>query len=303
MSSGASSFDSWLPPTAGPPGGLPPAPGEGGSGEQDDNDRASRWAPWTAGFALIVAFFFAIVGAIVVGVVSTIFGASFTDPPPAVNIAATVVQDGAFVAAALVFAARAGHVVPAQFGFVRTRLLPALGWMAGAYVAYIALGALWAQIVDTDAENKLPDSLGADESTAALVAVCVVVTVIAPIAEETFFRGYFFGALRNWHGVWPAALVTGLVFGGIHVGSSPAVFLVPLAILGFMLCIVRWKTGSLLPCIALHAMNNALAFGITERWSGGETLLLLIGAVSVTMLACAALLPRGRDVPVARPLI
>ena len=93
------------------------------------------------------------------------------------------------------------------------------------------------------------------------------------------------------------------MFGGIHVGSAPAVFLVPLAILGFMLCIVRWKTGSLLPCIALHAMNNALAFGVTEKWSGGAIVLLLVGAVTVTMLVCAALLPRGRSEPDARPLI
>lgn len=279
------------------PFGEPPRAGG------DDDRAAVPWPPWTAGLALVVAFLFSIVGAIVVGIVGAIFGASFTDPPPAVNIVATVVQDGAFIGAALLFAARAGQIVPAQFGFVRTRLRPALGWMAGAYVAYIALGQLWAQIVDTHAEDKLPDSLGADRSTAALAAVCVVVTVIAPIAEETFFRGYFFGALRNWRGVWPAALITGAVFGGIHVGSAPAVFLVPLGILGFMLCVVRWKTGSLLPCIALHAMNNALAFGITEKWSGAATLLLLVGAVSVTMLACAALLPRGRAAADARPLI
>ena len=78
----------------------------------------------------------------------------------------------------------------------------------------------------------------------------------------------------------------------------------PLAILGFMLCIVRWKTGSLLPCIALHAMNNALAFGITERWSGGRDVLLLVGAVSrddarVRRRRCRA----DRGAPDARPLI
>ncbi|HKG38718.1 MAG TPA: type II CAAX endopeptidase family protein [Conexibacter sp.] len=290
------SYGSWLPPAVEPPASGPPS-GTGGDGS------ITPWPPWTAGLALVSAFLFALMGAIVVGIVGAIFGASFTDPPPAVNIVATVVQDGAFIGAALLFAARAGRIVPAQFGFLRTRLLPALGWMAAAYVAYVALGALWAQIVDTNAENKLPDSLGADQSTAALVAVCVIVTVIAPIAEEVFFRGYFFGALRNWRGPWPAALITGLVFGGIHYGSADAVFLVPLAILGFMLCIVRWKTGSLLPCIALHAINNALAFGITEGWSGGATLLLLVGAVSVTMLISGALSPRGRALPDARPLI
>jgi uncharacterized protein len=270
---------------AGPPPVESPKPDAG----------APRWAPWTAPVALVVAFAMALMGAILIGIVGAIFGASFDDPPPAVNIVATVVQDGAFVAAALMFAARAGRVLPAQLGFVRTRVGKALGWMVTAYVVYIALGALWGLVVDTDAKDKLPDSLGLDESTAALVGVCVLVTVIAPIAEEVFFRGYFFGALRNWRGPWPAALITGLVFGGIHVGSADAVFLLPLAILGFMLCVVRWRTGSLLPCITLHAINNALAFGVAEAWSGGATLLLVGGAAAVTMLACAPrLAPRPR---------
>jgi membrane protease YdiL (CAAX protease family) len=274
------SYGSWLPPAAEPPAG-PPAPEDGGS---------SRWAPWTAPVALFVALLLAIVGAIGVGIVGAIFGASLEDPPPAVNIAATVVQDGAFIGAALLLAARAGRVLPEQFGLVRTRIRPALSWMLLAYVVYIGLGQLWAQIVDADAKDKLPDSLGVDESTAALVAVCVLVTVIAPIAEEIFFRGYFFGALRNWRGPWLAALLTGIVFGAVHVFGTNAVFLVPLAILGFMLCVVREQTGSLLPCIALHAINNALAFGITEEWSAGATLLLAVGAVSTTLLACAAVM-------------
>jgi membrane protease YdiL (CAAX protease family) len=285
------SYGAWLPPVAEPPE-RPPGPGAG----------AARWPPWTAPVALIAAIAFAIMGAIVVAIVGAIFGASIDDPPPAVNIVATVLQDAAFVGAAVMFAARAGRVLPAQFGLVRTRVRLALGWMVAAYVAYIALGQLWAAIVDTSKTDTLPDSLGADESTVALVAVCVIVTVIAPLAEELFFRGYFFGALRNWRGPWPAVLITGVVFGGIHAGSADPVFLVPLAIFGAMLCIVRWQTRSLLPCIALHAINNALAFAVTEDWSAGAGLALVVGTVLVTMSVCAAFLA-SRGAPDARPLI
>jgi len=281
--------------------GLPPLPGPP-ERPPDSGADAARWAPWTAPVALVLAFAMALMGAIVIGIVGAIFGASFDDPPPAVNIVATIVQDAAFIVAALMFAARAGRVLPAQFGIVRTRIGAALGWMVAAYVVYIALGQLWAQLVETDAKETLPDSLGVDESTAALVAVCVIVTVIAPLAEEVFFRGYFFGALRNWRGPWPAAIVTGAVFGGIHAGSADAVFLVPLAIFGVMLCIVRWRTGSLLPCIALHAINNALAFAFAEEWSAGAGLLLVLGAVAATMSVCFAYLaPRGATD--TRPLI
>lgn len=283
--SSAPSHGSWLPPVAGAPAG--PQPPSAGGGE-------ARWTPSSAWLALVTAFAFAIFGAVVVGAVATLFGASFDNPPPAVNIVATVVQDGSFIGAALLFAGRAGAVLPAQFGFARTRVGPALGAMALAYVGYGILSTLWAALVHTHAKDNLPTSLGVNESTAALVAVCVLVTTIAPFAEETFFRGFFFGALRNWRGPWPAAVLTGAVFGAIHVGSAPVVFLLPLAIFGFVLCLVRWRTGSLLPCIALHAINNALAFGSTQDWTAGQTLLLAVGAVAVTMLACQPLLARAR---------
>ncbi len=283
---------SWLPPRAKPPGGPPGRP------EQPlDEGGAPRWAPSGAWLALLTAFMFAIVGAVVVGLVATIFGASFRTPPPAVNIVATVVQDAAFIGTAILFAGRAGAVLPSQFGFVRTPLGRAVGMMAAAYVGYLILSQVWVQIAHTllhvsakEMQDNLPTSLGVSGSTAALVAVCVLVTTIAPIAEETFFRGYFFGALRNWRGPWPAALLTAVVFGGIHYGSAPDVDLLPLAIFGFALCILRWQTGSLLPCIALHASNNALAFGVTEHWTAGQIALLGIGAVGVTMLACRLVL-------------
>jgi uncharacterized protein len=271
--SGVSSYGSWLPPAAPPEG---PSPAVAGT---------PRWEPWTAWAALLSAFAFAIVGAIVIGLVGELFGASFVDAPPAVNIAATIAQEGAFVAGALLFAARAGRILPAQFGFRPVRIGTALRWMAIAYVGFLTLSFVWAQALKVSQKDELPDSLGANRSTAALVAVCVVVTVLAPLAEETLFRGYFFGALRNWRGPWPAALLTGAVFGAIHGFSAPAVFLVPLAVLGVALCVVRWRTGSLLPCIALHAINNSIAFGSMESWTVGQTLLLGVGAVGVTLLA------------------
>ena len=66
--------------------------------------------------------------------------------------------------------------------------------------------------------------------------------------------------------MWPAALITGLVFGGIHAGSSDPAFLVPLAALGMGLCLLYVRTGSLYPCVAAHALNNSLAFGVSQDW-------------------------------------
>ena len=81
------------------------------------------------------------------------------------------------------------------------------------------------------------------------------------VGEELLFRGYIFRALRNWRGFAPAAIITGLIFGAVHIGSSPIGYALPLAAFGFGLCLLYQWTGSLYPCIALHALNNAFALG------------------------------------------
>jgi len=202
--------------------------------ERQPPPEAPRWKAWMAWVGLIAAFAGALMGALVVGVIGAAAGASIDDPTPAVNISATIVQDLSFIAAALLFASIAGRPLPEQFGLRRTRLWPAIGWMAVAFVSF-----------------------------------------------------YVFTALRSWKGLWPAAILTGVVFGGIHVGSAEAAFLLPLGFFGFCLCLLYHRTGSLYPCIALHCVNNSLAFGVSQDWGWG-TGLLFVGALSIITLAGAA---------------
>jgi len=251
--------------------------------------RAARWAPWTSIIALLAAIPAVLLGAIVIGVVAAAFGADFTDPPPSVTILGTVWQDLCLIGVALLFARLSDRPRPWHFGLRPTRFWPAVGWMVVAFVAFYVFTLVWILVLGVDTpEEELPDELGADDSTAALVAVAILVTVIAPVTEEFFFRGFFFGALRNWKGVWPAAILTGVVFGGIHGGSSDPVFLLPLAFFGFALCLLYVRTGSLYPCIALHCANNSLAFGITQDWTwqipatfAGALMVIGLGALAV----------------------
>jgi membrane protease YdiL (CAAX protease family) len=250
-------------------------------------ERETAWRPWTAFAVLIAAFFLAFAGQLVIAAVSTLFGATIEDPTPAVLILSTLFQDFAFVGAAIFFARSAGPVLPAQFGLRATPLWRAVGMALATMVAFYFLSAVWAAIIDTGATDELPDSLGVERSTWALIAVCILVTVVAPLAEELLFRGYMFGALSNWRGVWPAAIITGVIFGGIHATGTDPEFLVPLMLLGFLLCLLRWRTGSLLPCIALHAVNNSIAFGVTAAdWDAWAIVLLVIGSVAACLLLC-----------------
>lgn len=244
-----------------------------------------RWKPGTAWLALLTGFGAALVGGLVLGLVAALFGASIDDPPPAVSILSTVVQDLALIGAAVLFASRVARPAPWQFGLRPLAAKPFVGWVVGAYLAFIAFSAVWVAVLQIDEQDDLPDELGADTSTVALVAVAFLVCVIAPIAEEFFFRGFFFRALRNWRGFWPAALITGLVFGGIHAGSAPVGYLVPLGIFGVVLCALYQRTRSLYPCITLHAINNSIAFGATQHWDWQVLIVLVAALASIAGLA------------------
>jgi CAAX protease family protein len=242
-----------------PPAAPPPSP---------DARRTPRWPPWTSVVALIAGLAGALFGALLIGIVAVAFGANFDDQPPAVTIAATVVQDLCLIGSAILFARMYGRVTPADFGLRPTKIAPAVGWAALAWFSFLIFTAAFVAIVGGNPnDDKLPTELGADDSTAALLAVAFLVSVVAPVAEEFFFRGYFFTALRNWRGLWPAAIGTGLVFGAIHGSSADAAFLLPLAFFGFVLCLLYARTRSLYPCIALHCANNSVAFGSTQHWS------------------------------------
>ncbi len=270
-----------LPPPPAPQPASLPAPLE-----PSDTGDAPPWRVWTAPAAVVFGLALGVFATLVVEIVAAAGGSSVSHPTPAVSIIGDVVFDLAFVAAALYFASLHGRPRPVDFGFRRVRLGLAVKAFVLAAVGYYGLTAVYASIFKLHGSDKLPSELGVTKSTAALIAAAVFVCVIAPIAEEFFFRGFFFGALRRWRivvagrdiGTWVAAIVTGILFGLAHTGSASSQYLVPLGFLGFVLCLVRWRTGSLYPGIALHSFNNSLALGVNEHWSFGASLGLVLGS-------------------------
>ena len=246
------------------------------------------WRPWTAPAALVAAFALGLFAAAIVGAI----GGSGSNPsqlPSGVALADAVVFDFALVAAALYFARFSGPLRPADFGFRRIPVRLAVAAFLAAGVTYYVATAVYAVLLRLHGSEKLPSEL-VGKGTAVLVGTALFVCVIAPIAEELFFRGFFFGALRRWRipiagrdaGTLLAAVVTGIMFGLAHVGSASGQYLVPLGFLGFVLCLVRWRTRSLYPCMALHSVNNSLALGINQlHWAPGDILALMAGSLLV----------------------
>ena len=272
----------------------PAPPPHAPSPEERERTGEYAWHPWTAPVALVAALAVALLGGGIVAVIAAaFFGAEIEDTPPGVLMVGTVVQDIGFVVSAIIFARLAYPPRPSHFGLRRTNVWKALGLLFAVYVAYGLFAGAWSQIIDLGEPEDQLDDLGVDRSDLLLALSAVLVCVVAPVVEEFFFRGFFFAALRNWRGVWPAAIFTGIIFGGIHVGSAEAGALVPLMVFGFGLCLLYQWTGSLYPCIALHALNNSIAFGVAVDWDW-QILPLLAGSLALCALATVPVAARFR---------
>ena len=85
----------------------------------------------------------------------------------------------------------------------------------------------------------------------------IFLALLPGICEEIAFRGPLLYGLRKKLRPVPLALTVGLIFGLFHV----ALFrIVPTAFLGVILTAVALMTGSVFPCMLLHAGNNAFGY-------------------------------------------
>jgi membrane protease YdiL (CAAX protease family) len=269
-------------------GALPVEPAEGDPRQSP----VTSWSPWSAAAALLGGLVLAAVAGLIVDLPALALGVKLTSShtPAGLVIADTFVQDVAFVVAAVYCARLGSRVVRAwQFGL----RAPGVGWVSAAMMigllllAFIMLDAAWSEIVHPTKE-KLLETLGTKESTALLVFSAGLTCIVAPICEEILFRGYVFTALRNWRGTLPAAILTGVLFGGVHATSAPVADLLPLGLLGFGLCLLYRYTGSLYPGMLAHSLNNSIAFAGLAGWSWEGAIPLLVGAPAAILLLIAA---------------
>src|SRR5262249_27852666 len=93
--------------------------------------------------------------------------------------------------------------------------------------------------------------------------VLFVASVVAPVVEETMFRGVFYRHLREASARLPAALsvlgsaaVSSVLFAVIH----PQGFLFAPVLMGlaFAFALAREWLGTLGPCVVAHGINNGM---------------------------------------------
>lgn len=133
-----------------------------------------------------------------------------------------------------------------------TGVLAGIGMWVVANLIGAAVVALL-QALGVEADTQLAER--AVETVDPWLVVGVVI-ILAPIAEELFFRGIVFNAWLREGGVRWAFIGSTLLFALIHL--SIAAF-VPIVLLGFALAWVYRRTQSLVAPIALHATFNGIS--------------------------------------------
>jgi membrane protease YdiL (CAAX protease family) len=97
--------------------------------------------------------------------------------------------------------------------------------------------------------------------------------VLAPVAEETIFRGILFQGLRARAGFWVAALMSAALFTLAHLGEgggwlASAVIISGILPLGLVFAALVERRGSLLPSVVAHATYNAIGVATLILTSG-----------------------------------
>jgi len=189
--------------------------------------------------------------------------------PDLESLAATLVLQAlvaiTFVGVAFVAATPEPRSEAARALGLRRPLHPAIKYSAIAYLAYIGCALVIAVVLEPEQDDITRD-LGYGESVLGSVAAGFLIVAVAPFTEELFFRGFVFAGLRRGGGFIVAALVSAVVWAFLHFnpdnpeGSWGVV--VQLAVFGLALAWLYERTGSVWPPIAIHALNNALAFAI-----------------------------------------
>ena len=106
----------------------------------------------------------------------------------------------------------------------------------------------------------VPEFMTETYSSVHPILLFVALVFAAPMFEEIFFRGFILGALES-SGVsaFSAAVVSSLAWSAIHL-QYDLYWLVTVFLMGMLLAAARTKTGSLVPCFAMHGLGNVIAF-------------------------------------------
>ena len=150
------------------------------------------------------------------------------------------------------------HATPAALGW----RIPPIKWLAiaiGAVPVALALAAVIVYLLGIVFPSVVNPQCSAAQSAfgSAPVLGYIAIAVVAPIVEETVFRGFIYAWLRAHMDLNLAMLLGAFIFGLAHAATGiPIIFVIPLTAIGLVLVWLYQKSGSVVPGMVTHGGFN-----------------------------------------------
>jgi membrane protease YdiL (CAAX protease family) len=240
----------------------PPSLQSGSAGAQEDAGTARPDRGWGPGRAFGGILVLLVLISVEAGIISA-FDPNLKAIGAKLGLQALLALTLAGVAFAMA-SPRGGLAAPAALGLQRPER-GALRLAFAAYLAYFAFAIAYSALVSPH-QKDLTRDLGYGDGAAASIIAGLLIVLAAPISEEIFFRGFLFGGLRRRLPFVLAAVISAAIFGAFHYTGPGSLTVLPqLAMLGLTQAWLYERSGSIYPTMAVHVINNALAFAILTQ--------------------------------------
>lgn len=160
-------------------------------------------------------------------------------------------------------------------------LMFSLGWVNDVAVRFFSLFGYEARSSD----SYLPDLSGAK-----IIPALFVIAVLPALLEEALFRGVILNCCQRGAGTVRTVFIVGMCFSLFHTSPEQTVYQF---ICGCLFALIALRSGSLLPSVAMHFVNNAVivALSALELFDENGALLISdVGNIVLTALSAAALI-------------
>jgi len=168
-----------------------------------------------------------------------------------------LIQFAAMVGSVLFLALVVRRSSLSHLGLKRTTRTQLIRWGIGGGFMLFALILVMGLVLEKVFPQMPPQAfewvLRQVSSTKEFVVLLVIVSVIAPLAEELYFRGFVYPVFRRYTGVTAGIILSGVFFGAAHFDVWR---FIPLSLGGALLALVYEKSGSIFPCWLTHGLWN-----------------------------------------------
>lgn len=149
---------------------------------------------------------------------------------------------------------------------VSRRYLLTCPWAVVFWCAMAACGALVPSLCLQDAMPELPNIMSSEfDMIMGDRWGYVAIGILAPIAEELVFRGAVLRSLLRWNRTnhWVSIGLSAVAFALVHINPAqmPHAFLA-----GLLLGWLYYRSGSIVPGVAFHWVNNSIAYIIYNMY-------------------------------------